>query len=334
MVSNPDQAQVAERGETLEITPEKLLTLDDKMEQASFCYDRGDDLLVTNRLAQRLGREVDIRAAVSTIEGPFGVICIKTHGNLYSYKIVCRRLENGLLYGRIGMDYLYYMIQTFLYAGHRVRSQLQMVLGFLDFFTAKTPDEETLLEAAQRNANQAILAVTRMGDTLGPLGECEMSVVALRDVMHNVLQEAKKFNISVEIDDDLLIYVDPSLIATAILNLVSNADRHAGDGVEISVRSKVVENEVVISVEDNGCGIAPEKLEHLFTPYTSRVQEGDCLGIGLFITRRIVEMMGGRIWVESEVGSGTTFSFSLPLATELPEFLDYDDVPKARPSKV
>ena len=68
---------------------------------------------------------------------------------------------------------------------------------------------------------------------------------------------------------------------------------------------------------DQGVGIPPEDIPHLFQRYyraqTARKAEG--LGLGLYITRLIVEAHGGRIWVESEVGKGSTFSFSLPLET-------------------
>ncbi len=82
------------------------------------------------------------------------------------------------------------------------------------------------------------------------------------------------------------------------------------------VRIDRQDGEVVISVRDRGVGIPPEELPRIFDRYyrakTKARAEG--LGLGLYITRLIVEAHGGRIWVESEVGKGSTFSFTLPVA--------------------
>ncbi len=74
---------------------------------------------------------------------------------------------------------------------------------------------------------------------------------------------------------------------------------------------------MVIWVADHGPGIPPEQMEHLFERYyqTGAGRERrEAVGLGLYITRRLVEAHGGRIWAESRVGAGSTFSFSLPVA--------------------
>ena len=86
---------------------------------------------------------------------------------------------------------------------------------------------------------------------------------------------------------------------------------------KVEIWAGVVGSEVVFRVTDTGIGIAPEDIEHVFTECrqadTTVTREFGGTGLGLSITSKFVEMHGGRIWVESEFGKGTTFHFSVPL---------------------
>ena len=75
---------------------------------------------------------------------------------------------------------------------------------------------------------------------------------------------------------------------------------------------------MVVTVSDQGRGIAPEDIPHLFERFyrAPEARKAEGIGLGLYITRMLVEAHGGRIWVESEVGKGSTFSFTLPVADE------------------
>lgn len=109
---------------------------------------------------------------------------------------------------------------------------------------------------------------------------------------------------------------DPRRIEQVLRNLLDNAVKYSPDGGLIVVRGQVAEDEVIISVADEGVGIAPEHLNRLFEKFfrvrspMSRQVRGS--GLGLPISRTIVESHGGRIWAESELGKGTTIYFSLP----------------------
>jgi signal transduction histidine kinase len=84
----------------------------------------------------------------------------------------------------------------------------------------------------------------------------------------------------------------------------------------VTLRAEHAPGEVLIHVMDSGCGIAREHLAHVFDRFwQARKQGKQGIGLGLAISRGIVEAHGGRIWVESDVGVGTTVSFSLPLHT-------------------
>jgi signal transduction histidine kinase/putative methionine-R-sulfoxide reductase with GAF domain len=119
-----------------------------------------------------------------------------------------------------------------------------------------------------------------------------------------------------------IVRADPRRIEQVLRNLLDNAIKYSPDGGLVVVRGRVAAGEVVVSVADNGIGIAPEHLNRLFEKFF-RVKSpiGDKVrgtGLGLPVSRTIVESHGGRIWAESELGKGTTISFSLPCG-ESPE---------------
>ncbi len=123
-----------------------------------------------------------------------------------------------------------------------------------------------------------------------------------------------------EIEDGLPeLFVDRSRIERVLSNLLTNAMKYstAARPIRITVRSGP--DEVLVAVSDEGPGIAPEVLPNLFDRYyrvitSTQESRPDSYGLGLYIARLIVEAHGGRIWVESELGKGSTFSFALPTA--------------------
>ena len=110
---------------------------------------------------------------------------------------------------------------------------------------------------------------------------------------------------------------DPDRIVQVLRNLLDNAVKYSPDGGLIVVRGEVREDEVVVSVADQGVGLTPEHLNRLFEKFfrakSSLGRHVVGSGLGLPISRTIVESHGGRIWAESQVGEGTTLYFALPL---------------------
>ena len=109
---------------------------------------------------------------------------------------------------------------------------------------------------------------------------------------------------------------DRGKVEQVLNNLISNALNYSPPGTAVTVRAFRLDDSVVVSVCDHGPGIPAEELDHLFKPFsrTSAQSTGGerSTGLGLAISRKIVDGHGGRIWAESEVGRGSTFSFSLP----------------------
>ena len=114
------------------------------------------------------------------------------------------------------------------------------------------------------------------------------------------------------------IMADPDRVAQILTNLVENACLYTPTGGEIVVSARVYSDEVHISVRDTGIGIAPEDQRKVFDRFFRAehplVQETPGTGLGLSIVKSLVEMHGGRVWVESRLGKGSTFTFTLPTA--------------------
>lgn len=114
---------------------------------------------------------------------------------------------------------------------------------------------------------------------------------------------------------------DRERLAQLVANLLSNAIKYSPHNGDVRISVHTLENQATVRISDRGPGIAPLQQKLLFQPY-SRLKQTSAiqgLGVGLYLARGIVEAHGGRIWVESQVGAGTTFGFTLPLRTSLVE---------------
>jgi signal transduction histidine kinase len=104
-------------------------------------------------------------------------------------------------------------------------------------------------------------------------------------------------------------------IRQVVLNLLSNAIKFTPEGGRIEVRAAPSNGAVEVSVSDTGVGIAPEDQEAIFEEFRqvgTAAKEVEGTGLGLALSRKFIELHGGRIWVESEVGAGSTFTFTIP----------------------
>jgi len=133
-----------------------------------------------------------------------------------------------------------------------------------------------------------------------------------------LLASAKSIDLNLQINSPIPHFVtDVRRVKQVITNLVSNAIKFSYSGSEITIKSQVVDHEVHISVIDEGQGIPATELPSLFIEFgkaSPRPTAGErSTGLGLAIAKRVIEALGGRIWVVSEVGRGSTFTFSLPL---------------------
>jgi signal transduction histidine kinase len=112
--------------------------------------------------------------------------------------------------------------------------------------------------------------------------------------------------------DVAVVMADRRALRTILDNLLSNALRYTPAGGEILLGGEEIKNFVQLSVRDTGRGIAAERLSMIFDRFNALSEQGS--GLGLALVRRLVESLGGQIAVESRLGHGTTFRFTLPVA--------------------
>jgi len=217
---------------------------------------------------------------------------------------------------------------------HELRTPLNMIIGFSELITQAPQTyrqdlpRELLADVAaiQRNAEHLSKLINDVLDlskaeseyiTLAPQ-PCSMRTL-IEESMQAVraLFDSKGIYLEADVPADLpLVLCDPTRIRQVLLNLLSNAGRLTEHGgVRITARQQG--GEVVVSVSDTGPGIAKEDLPLLFEPFRQlerpyQERQGGT-GLGLSISKRLVELHHGSMWVESQLGVGTSFYFSLPL---------------------
>jgi signal transduction histidine kinase len=205
---------------------------------------------------------------------------------------------------------------------HDLRSPLGAILLQAD---ALRRDMRKPAEALQRAANrmsrliQDLLDVTRM--EAGRLS-IEQARIPARQVAsdsieaHKAIAAARSIELGLNLGQDLPeVWADRERLLQVLENLIGNALKFTQPGGRIIIGAEPSDGQVLFSVADTGAGIAPDHLAHLFDRFwRARSTERQSAGLGLSIAKGIVEAHGGRIWVESTLGRGSTFSFTIPAA--------------------
>lgn len=217
---------------------------------------------------------------------------------------------------------------------HELRTPLNAVLGFAQLMETATPSPtpaqkmsiEQILNGGWyllRLVNEILdLALIESGKLMMLQETINLSEV-LRDCQLMIMPQAETRGITVRLPDGLqefYIDADKTRIKQVMINLLSNAIKYNRQDGTVTVACEITEDHLMrVSVSDTGPGLAPEMLEQLFQPFNRLGQEAsdaEGTGIGLVVTKQLVELMGGVIGVHSERGAGTTFWFELPLSVE------------------
>jgi signal transduction histidine kinase len=141
----------------------------------------------------------------------------------------------------------------------------------------------------------------------------------VRMVVDRARASSNNHVLRIELDQALpIINADPDRLIQVISNLINNAVKYSPDGGEVTISTTADNGDVHVAVRDHGVGIPPEFIDRLFGRYerfeSNRTSQVVGTGLGLAISRQIIELHGGKIWVESTVGEGSTFQFTVPAA--------------------
>jgi signal transduction histidine kinase len=220
---------------------------------------------------------------------------------------------------------------------HELRTPLNSIIGFtgvlLQNLAGQLNEEQAKqLTMVRSSANHLLVLINDVLD-ISKIEAGQMNIVFsafdVREVVEHAvaltkpLADKKHIGFSVNISPDVgKIKSDRQRFEQILLNLLSNAVKFADAG-DIRIESNAQGDTITTSVTDRGIGIAPEEGERLFKAFyqaengITRRYEGT--GLGLYICRKLLTLMGGRIWLASEPGKGSTFSFSLPREMKINE---------------
>lgn len=141
----------------------------------------------------------------------------------------------------------------------------------------------------------------------------------VKDYIYFNKTHAQKKDIRLQLDTSLEhaeVQVDKGKIEQVLNNLITNAIKYSNEGTKLTIGLKYKDDKLICSVKDEGQGISEKDIEHLFEPFqtTSNQTTGGekSTGLGLFISKRLINAHQGEIWVKSKEGKGSTFYFSLP----------------------
>ncbi|GEM46459.1 CHASE2 domain-containing protein [Deinococcus cellulosilyticus] len=208
---------------------------------------------------------------------------------------------------------------------HDFRSPLTSIMGFAQFMEADaTPEQKEILgimlSEARRIADliDDFLMVSRSRAAILDMREVDLAALIRRAAAvaapmftekHMVLQLDLPRTVFVEIDDRAM--------TRALLNLLSNAVKYSSPFSEVTVQLRMQDEEVLLSVQDHGVGLSPEDQQRLFGRFfrssNPAIQEVKGTGLGLHTVKELIKAHGGEIWVDSELGMGSTFTIHLPL---------------------
>ncbi len=218
---------------------------------------------------------------------------------------------------------------------HELRVPMTSIKGYTDLINSGMAGElndtqKQFLDVIRRNLDR----MSRLISDLADINRIESGRMQfnfqefdLRDTISDVTGslseriEARQQTIDVQVDDTVTaVYADPTRIGQVLTNLVSNANKYTPDGGHIEINATSNDTHAIVSVKDNGLGISEEDQEKLFTQFfraeSHEVREQSGWGLGLSIVRKMIEAQNGEIGFESELGKGSTFTFSVPFATD------------------
>ena len=217
--------------------------------------------------------------------------------------------------------------ETMSVIAHELRTPLAFLVGFSELLAARgdLPDQaKEMADELHKQTEQMVVLTERLLE-LSRLQSGRVSLtyqwVDLKELVDEQITRAQVLSAEHTVRFDappqiVRARVDRTRLGQVVTNLLTNAIKYSPEGGEVTVSMEETANSVTVHIADQGLGIPADKVDRLFEPFY-RVQSRETrqiegLGLGLALTRAVVEAYGGEIWVESEPGEGSVFSYSLP----------------------
>jgi two-component system response regulator VicR len=209
---------------------------------------------------------------------------------------------------------------------HELKTPLTSLLASSDLLASEIDTEP--LQTLARNIRQGALNLdSRINELLdlvrGEVGmlELKLEMVDLSQILRDIADSMKPVALKRGQSLDLslppslpVVRADPGRLQQIVTNLLDNALKFTPPGGNVRLGAKRKDNDIVVEVRDTGRGISKDEQQYLFQPHQlPRVESSEGLGLGLALCKTLVELHGGKIWVKSSIGRGSTFGFSLPL---------------------
>lgn len=214
--------------------------------------------------------------------------------------------------------------------GHDLKSPFNNILGFSEILTDEIDNlnKEEIKDIA-KNIHKSALITNNLLEEILLWSRTQQDKISFNplylsfaDICTNILEvlnpiaKAKNITINYPAKDHITVFADNDMLKTVLRNLVTNAIKFTNNDGQINIKAEQKDSNVTISVSDNGVGIAPDNLAKLFNISEVITTKGTAketgTGLGLLLCREFVEKHGGKICVESVVGKGSDFKFTLP----------------------
>jgi len=212
-------------------------------------------------------------------------------------------------------------------AAHEMKTPLATLKGYVQILLRLGGHDEREREAlgvldrqTKRLARlvQRLLDASRIQSGEWTISRVDVDFCKLVEEAIGAAQDLERVPIALTLrcERPCIVFVDQEQVREVLLNVLDNAIRYGSEGNPVTVDVEARADEVVVSIQDNGPGIRPEDRARLFEAWyqaAPMVRPTAGMGLGLYVSRAIVDSHGGRIWVESEEGKGSRFSFALPV---------------------
>lgn len=211
------------------------------------------------------------------------------------------------------------------FASHELKTPLTTINGYLQLAEQNPEVTEEIVPKIRKQVN-------RLSDIINDLldiskiqaGKLELNFIStnlpvlIRETVEMVKTMYPYRVIDSEVpSDNIILMIDNQKISQVLLNLLTNAVKYSKSDSKITVRATRINEQIRISIQDRGVGIAPEHINNIFSRFyriMETSQNAPGLGLGLYLSKAIMEAHGGKIWVDSVVGKGSTFYIEFPVA--------------------